>query len=395
MDERTPLTVAITAAEFERESRRVDEELWRSMALAPGEKVLFCGFPEDRAWLPRAAEIGAVVTVIESAEEAIANHVNLPLTVLRGSTTQIPARVASFDVAVAYHYLHEIDPSFHTQVISELARVGKRVIIVELSPPHDPLGRRISALYSRAKHDFGSFETYQPPDYWKKLLNGVKADVVQHLVAFRKSPPRAYLEDTVAVLLRALENEDIPADYLAELRALARRPEGNLLPLVRSVLIGAAAGEVPARGSSEPFYQPTPASADEVEAVRAAVASARLRREYRGASADADSVIVPSFGPPEAASPQPRTEPVAPAPAPAPTAQETGLAGFGAFGTPAVAGFAPPEDRGSEHSASPFVPFAMPDTEAAAFGVPSVAPAEPTLGWQWEPPEDPDAPAKL
>jgi hypothetical protein len=384
MDERPVLTVAITAAEFERESRRVDEDLWRSMALAKGEKVLFCGFPEDRAWLPRAAEIGAVVSVIESAEEKIASHADLPLTVLRGSTTQIPARVASFDVAVAYHYLHEIDPSFHTQVISELARVAKRVVIVELTPPDDPLGRRITALYSRAKHDFGSFETYQQPDYWKKLLNGVKADVVQYTVGFRKAPPKAYLEDTVAVLLRALENEDIPADYLAELRQLAKKPDGNLLPLARSVLVGAAAGELPSRNAVEPFYTPVAATADEVAAVREAVANARTRREYTDATSEADAPIMPPLPPPAAAAP-PLAPPQAPeSPQPAPV-------GFGAFAPPP-----PPPIPGGLPGAvpgpAPFVPFALPENEASPFGIPSVPPADPTLGWQWEPPEDPDAP---
>ena len=104
------------------------------------------------------------------ATRQIALSERLGATAMRGSATMIPASTNAYDVAVAMHYLHEIDPGFHAQVVGELARVAKRVAIVEPSPPADPLGKRIAALYARAKRENGQFEGYQPIEYWRKLL---------------------------------------------------------------------------------------------------------------------------------------------------------------------------------------------------------------------------------
>ena len=178
------------AREFQRESRRIDQLIWDAMSLVSGERVLFCGFANDGEWVKRAAAIGVDVSVIESETAKLAELEALGVPTLRGSTTLIPARDNSFDAIVAFHYLHEIDPTFHTQIVWELARVGKRIIIVEPAPPADPLGKRISELYSRAKYEAGAFEEYQPIDYWRKLLAMVKADVLMQQFTFTRLAPR-------------------------------------------------------------------------------------------------------------------------------------------------------------------------------------------------------------
>jgi len=109
------------------------------MSLVRGERVLFCGFANDGLWVKRAIEIGVDVSVIESDTAKLAELEALGISTLRGSTTLIPSRDNTFDAVIAFHYLHEIDPTFHTQIVWELARVGKRIIIVEPAPPADPL----------------------------------------------------------------------------------------------------------------------------------------------------------------------------------------------------------------------------------------------------------------
>src|SRR5579875_3835964 len=204
-----------SAEEFEREARRIESLVWGATGISEGESVLLCGMPTDEAIPRRISELGAKLTVIESRDEAIRRADAAGVTVIRGSTSVIPARDQAFTVTLAFHYLHEVDPFFHQQIVSELARVGKRVAIVELAPPADLLGRRIAMLYSRAKRELGLFEYYQTLDYWKKL--------------------------------DSMEIEEAPEEYMEELRSIAEEPTAKLLPQARYVVVGAAAGELPKR----------------------------------------------------------------------------------------------------------------------------------------------------
>ncbi|MDQ6943128.1 MAG: hypothetical protein M3169_11530, partial [Candidatus Eremiobacteraeota bacterium] len=240
-------------SDFQRESYRIDEQIWASLALRTGERALFLGVANEGAWIARAVEIGVDVTVVVTSDAAIALCDQIGAIAMRGSATMIPATSNAYDVAVAMHYLHEIDPGFHAQVVGELARVAKRVAIVEPSPPADPLGKRIAALYARAKRDSGQFEGYQPIEYWRNLLAVVKADVYQNLVTFTRVPPKEAVAETVSLILDAMAIEEMPKEYLDELRALAAHRDAQLLPLSRIVLVGTPAGVPIPQGSGAAF----------------------------------------------------------------------------------------------------------------------------------------------
>ena len=395
------------ARDFERESHRIDQEIWDAMALRSGETVLFCGFNNDVDWIRRAIEVGVNVSVIASDEAAIASFRELDIAVLKGSTTMIPARDASFDAAVAFHYLHEIDPFFHANVVSELARVGKRLIVVEPAPPTDPLGLRIAGLYSRAKRELGQFEYYQNVDYWKKLLSIVKADVVQSVFSFNRVPPRSAIKETVSIILDTMAAEDTPELYLEELRALAKRPDAQLVPQSRYVLVGALSGAVPAEGAGT-LYREKP-DAPEPEPTPIRVATPVRPTVYQTSSEPEMPPFVPSgptpFVPPVFARAETSAQAVpaspAPAPVPPPVAPQPAEPVFG-FGTAAV----PPgswdqaPNTAVAPEAPPFgIPFAPPAEAPVPFGIPgAVGPGDPLpksgFGWEWEPPENPDIPPK-
>ena len=378
-----------TADEFEAESRYLETLVWEAIAVEPRSKVLFCGYGPDGGYIQRAIDTGATVTVIEHRNEAINKFANLKAKLLRGSTSVIPAKDNSFDLAVSFHYLHEIDPFFHAQVLSELARVARRVVVIEPAPPADPLGKRIASLYSQAKRELGQFEYYQPLEYWKKLLQAVKADVSQHVFAFSKVPPREYLLDSVKLLLDTMEMEDAPREFMDELRAIAQKSDAQLLPPPRYVLAGAAAGELPA-----PRFTPR-------------VAKSPVRVKVPAAAATPEPTnVVPTLPPPvsvEAGYEFPPVEPAAASVTPSP-------------GTPAPAPpqMAPPVNTYAEPppAFSPGLPFGapMPPEPAAVppgnnlpFGAPFAVP-EPASGdtmfgiapegispaatWHWEPPEE-------
>lgn len=377
--------------EFERESRYIENLIWDTLAIERGERVLFCGFGPEGATVKRAIEAGAKVTVIEHRDEIIREFEPLGAELLRGSTSVIPARDGSFDAAIAFHYLHEVDPFFHAQVVSELARVGKRLSIIEPSPPSDPLGRRISLLYSQAKRELGQFEYYQPMDYWKKLLQAVKAEISQSVFAFGKVPPREYLYDTVELLLDTMEVEAVPRAYMDELRAIAKRPGAQLLPQARYVLVGASAGEIP---------QPrlTQREAPKVAAQRAIAAAPGATPLPQPPAAPAPAIYAgPASVQPEM--PPPPEPPRAPESAPAPPAFPA-FQPQPSFGVPPappqtepVPFGAPPPSAPQQPEGAPFgIPFAIPpqiqEDQGSPFGLPPSADRPP--GWQWEPPEGGD-----
>jgi hypothetical protein len=351
-----------TADEFESEAHYLDTLIWEAIVVVPNSKVLICGYGPDGHYVERAHEAGAYVTVIEHRNDVINRFSKLDAKLLRGSTSVIPAKDGTFDLAIAHHYLHEIDPFFHTQVLSELARVARRVAVVEPAPPADPLGKRIALLYSQAKRELGQFEYYQPLEYWKKLLQGVKADVSQHVFAFAKVPPREYLLDTVALLLDTIEMEAAPHEYMTELREIAQRSDAQLLPPPRFVLVGAAAGELLA-----PSFTPrltsrqtlAPPQLEENPPIPAA-----RRRRVRSPEVSAQSGY--EMPPVETNAP---VTPVQPS--------EFGMPGL-PFGAP------PPPQPGAPvpPGAPSGIPFATPPGASAPPGVPPSAP-----GWHWEPPD--------
>jgi hypothetical protein len=366
-------------SDFQRESYRIDEQIWSSLALRTGERELFLGVANEGAWIARAVEIGVDVTVVAASDAAIARIEKLGATAMRGSATMISATANAYDVAVAMHYLHEIDPGFHAQVVGELARVAKRVAIVEPSPPADPLGKRIAALYARAKRESGQFEGYQPIEYWRKLLAVVKADVYQNLVTFTRVPSKEAVAETVALILDAMVIEEMPKEYLDELRALAAHRDAQLLPLSRIVLVGTAAGVPIPQGSGSAFRPnvtpaPPPRYAPETPAAFApAPPPPAPANPYSPTAPQAPSL---GFGFAPDRPPLPPGAPPPPEHAPMPPPGFSGVPGAPA--SPAVA-----------PATAPFgAPFALPEDprEEAPFG----GATEPRtgFGWAWEPPEE-------
>jgi hypothetical protein len=362
------------AGEFQRESYRIDEQIWNALALRTGERALFLGFANDGAWIARALEIGVDVTVLAGNNEAIALIEKLGAKPMRGSATMIAAAENAYDVAVAMHFLHEIDPGFHPQVIAEMARVGRRTAIVEPSPPADQLGKRIAALYARAKREAGQFEGYQPIDYWRRLLAAVKADVWQNLFTFTRVPPREAVSQTFALIANAMTIEAMPKKYLDELRELASRRDAQLLPLSRIVLVGIGAGQPFPQGSGSAFRPNVTLGPEPVPPPRLPATAAAAGASYAAATPSPPSSGF-GFAPDPPAIPgaswgAPATPP--PAPAPQPPAAKPPAA-------PAVP------------AGSPFgAPFALPGDEPP-FGGEGVDPKS-GFGWSWEPPEEDEEP---
>lgn len=373
-----------TADEFGAEARYIDTLIWEAIAIEKGAKLLLCGYGPEGAYAKRAISTGAIVTVIEHRDPEINRHRKLDAKLLRGSTSVIPAKDNSFDLAVAFHYLHEIDPFFHAQVLAELARVARRVAVVEPAPPADPLGKRIALLYSQAKRELGQFEYYQPMEYWKKLLQSVKTEVSQNVFAFAKVPPREYLYDTIELMLHTIEVEDAPKQYLDELREIANRSGAQMLPPPRYVLVGAAEGEL----VLPRFTRRAPATAITAKPSKAVPPAAQPTLP----AAQQPPAVSEETGyefPPIEVLEAPAAAPSAPKPSQQQQSDEP-VPGFGVglpFGTP-MPTVPPSQGVPPQPGGSPFgMPFAVPGEAAPGFGLPPEG-VPPNSSWSWEPPEE-------
>ena len=360
------------AREFERESFRIDQLIWDAMALRGGETALFCSVSNNVDWIKRAVAIGVEVTVISNDVSEMNELQGIPISILRGSATLIPARDASFDVTVAFHYLHEIDPFFHANVVTELGRVGRRCVIVEPAPPSDALGLRIVALYSRAKRELGQFENYHHIEYWRKLLAIVKSDVTYQTFTFMRTPPREAIRETVALIIDMMAAEATPETYLAELRALAKRPDAQLVPQARFVVVGTAAGAPLSTSVGTDFRD------------RAAPELLRVSpfgsQAIQKTGAPGSSTAPVMYSRPNTAAEFPTVEPAPPTRAPAarPASPVPQIA-RNAFGLPAR----------EEKPRRPVAP-SVKGEDADAFGPPGeAADAAAEFGWEWETPKSP------
>jgi hypothetical protein len=291
----------------------------------------------------------------------------------------MPGRDGSYDAAVAFHYLHEVDPFFHANVVSELGRVGKRLVIVEPEPPRDPLGSRISALYSRAKRDLGQFENYYPLDYWRKLLSIVKSDVRCSTYTFTRTPPRFAMRETVNLIIDMMAAEDTPQSYLSELRALAKRPDAVLVPQARFVIVGSAVGHVINAGAGTLFRDRAPGAVPHSipSPFHAPAAAARPA----AATAPQPAIVsAPAKTEPESPSAPPRERREQRVPSVVGQGLEPGAVARNAFGLP------PRDEPQRRPGAAP----SLKGDEEIGFGPPGEAvDAAAEYGWEWETPATP------
>jgi hypothetical protein len=258
--------------------------------------------------------------------------------------------------------------------VSELARVGKRCVIVEPAPPSDLLGLRIASLYSRAKRELGQFEHYHHIDYWRKLLAIVKPDVNCQTFAFSRTPPPQAIQDTVALLIDTMAAEETPEPYMAELRALAARPDAKLLPQARYVIVGTSAG-VAGRSTSRTEFrdrpkevEPTAAQGSNPPGDPPTTTKPRVATAYASPDESEFPIVIP-----------PRDRVTAASPAAAADSQIARNAfGLSARSEPAAPATAePPVNNASEGAEMPFGEPGIP---------PAAMPAD--FGWAWEPPQE-------
>jgi ubiquinone/menaquinone biosynthesis C-methylase UbiE len=163
---------------FEQERKEIRERIWAFLNLRGDERVLDVGVGHSAYSLKKLIELGVSITSID-INYAVLNKYKTPQAdFVRCNAARLPFIEKQFALSVASFTFHEIYPSLHERVISELCRVSKRIMIVEPTIGEDPINRTYQEIWIAAMHSINQFEDYQSMDDWIGLLQNNGANVV-------------------------------------------------------------------------------------------------------------------------------------------------------------------------------------------------------------------------
>lgn len=218
----------MNASHYERERKRLQKEIWSSFSVEK-KAVIDLGIGEDAISTKTLIEKGAHVVTVDNNRESLLAHKGLNATFVQCDIKDIPFKPRTFDTAVFYFTLHEIDPAFHKHIISDMASVASQIVIVEPVPGGSALCQQFQQLWREAMHAVDNFEDYNPCEYWKALLetNGFTL-VVSTTLEYKEEVPLEVIEDAAATSLEIFKEKGVPEKYGDEMRNLLEcaRKEG-------------------------------------------------------------------------------------------------------------------------------------------------------------------------
>jgi hypothetical protein len=219
----------------------------------------------------------------------------------------------------------------------------------------------------------------------------VKPDVAYQTFSFMRRPPREAIRETVALIIDTMAAEQAPQSYVEELRELARRPDAQLIPQSRYVIVGTAPGDRAVSGAGTQFRERRPEDARPGVIVSPFIPPTTQRRPLAPAAAaaaadnprvySADTAAETPPVTPRRADPKAKPDATKPAAKPA-AAKPPASVARNAFGL----GAEPNRDA----SRNPVAPSVRGDEAADDFGINAEAEtAAAEFGWEWESPGHP------
>jgi ubiquinone/menaquinone biosynthesis C-methylase UbiE len=152
----------------------------------------------------------------------------------------LPFKDSVFDLAMTYFTMHEINPDLHLNVVSELARVSKKITLVEPNQGQDSIYRRYNDLWTRAMHELSKFEDLKELTYWKTLLEKCNFKLLtQEKITYQNQIPASEVDDFINNSTTAMKEYGVSRKYINEMKALAKdiKQKGMRLSDI-TVLIG-------------------------------------------------------------------------------------------------------------------------------------------------------------
>jgi uncharacterized UPF0146 family protein len=207
---------------FEDEQKRIEEKIW-SLITVKNAVVIDVGIGENARSTQALIERGASVIAVDTNVEALLNHATLDAVFVCCDMVNPPFKPGTADVAVFNFTLHEINPLYHSTILSGAARVASQVMIVEPNPGTTPGYQEFENVWRESMHAVGKFEDYKPLSYWETLLKTSEFRILlSERIEHKEDVPPQKRKNMVQFTIEWLKEEHVPEEYMRKARNLLK-----------------------------------------------------------------------------------------------------------------------------------------------------------------------------
>ena len=228
----------MSLAQFEEEQIQIRKEIW-SLIRVKKLLVIDVGVGVDATSTQMLIEKGAAVIAIDTDIEALMKHREIAASFVCCDVRYPPFKRNAADCVTFLYTLHEINPAFHRTMISELAPMSLKIVIVEPSPGNTPGYQCFENLWRESMHAVGYFEDYEPLSYWKHLVrtNGFEIELARKIEHTVHVPPEK-IKSMVDFTVEWFKREDVPQAYLERAQTLETIKEEEIKLSDITIVIG-------------------------------------------------------------------------------------------------------------------------------------------------------------
>jgi ubiquinone/menaquinone biosynthesis C-methylase UbiE len=206
---------------YEQERNGIREKIWSLMHVHKGNSVLDVGVGHLAYSLTKLKELGITVTAIDLNLDALRKHKTTDARFVRCNAAWLPFRNSTFDLAIANFTVHEIEPSLHQKVFSELCRVAQRGMVVEPAPGRDRLYRSYQQIWTDAMHSTGQFEDCATIEHWSQLMRNCGARIIlSQAFSSRERLIGQEASEYMKSAIEIMEEEGVSPEHIVEMQKL-------------------------------------------------------------------------------------------------------------------------------------------------------------------------------
>jgi ubiquinone/menaquinone biosynthesis C-methylase UbiE len=206
---------------FEQERKAIREKIWSLMDVHKGDSVLDIGVGRQAHSLVKLRELGVAVTSIDLDLGALRKHKTTGARFVQCNAAFLPFKNSLFALAIANFTFHEIDPSLHQKVFSELCRVAQRVMVVEPAHGRDPVYRSYQKIWTDAMHSIDQLEDYATIERWSQLMRNCGSSItVSRSFGSSERLIGQEAREYMTSVLDDMQEEGVSPEYIEEMRKL-------------------------------------------------------------------------------------------------------------------------------------------------------------------------------